>query len=184
MNRKAPGKDRGLFNSPLFKNKVFLIAAGSILVLAVALGVYGLFILNDTSADGPVTSGMEEEEGLDDDVEVVDVLPQQRRDNEETSGGRTSFDPLVDPFADPMRLTAIATGGRGGSMAVIESGNTSYMVGIGDYVEDLWAVRDITSDKAVLRAHNQEMKLYLDKPPEVRSLDPAIDENEREEEED
>jgi len=68
-------------------------------------------------------------------------------------------------------LTGVVIGGRGGSMAIIESGGSSFIVTEGDYVDDLWAVIHIKRGMAVLRAYDQEVSLYLDQPAVTRSLD-------------
>jgi hypothetical protein len=102
--------------------------------------------------------------------------------DESTSDLWTSFDAGVDPFTDPMKLTGVVVGGRGGAMAIIESSGTAYIVAVGDYVDDLWAVREITSDMVVMRAYNQEVSLFLDQPPITRTLDGGLFEEEDQEE--
>lgn len=149
--------------------------AGFLLLLALAGGVYAILVLrNGSAAAPPAENNREGVETGEQAVESAEVLPQQRREDEASdSAGRSFFEPVQDPFADPMRLSGIVHGGRGGSMAIIESGGTSYIVSEGDYVDDIWAVREIGGGRVVLRAYTQEVSLFLDQPPQVRSLDPA-----------
>ncbi len=185
MQQDDPGKvlDK---NSPqvlsLLKNRMFVIIAGSVLVLGLALGIYGIFILRDRTAsdDLPPGSEIESSEAAAGDSEVagvVEVLPQNKRsiDNDDDVQGWSAFNPGIDPFSDPMRLTGVVTGGRSCAMAIIESSGTSYIVSEGDYVDDLWAVRQITGESVVMRAHNQEVMLFFDQPPVMRSLDPELE---------
>ncbi len=173
---------------PVLQNRMFVIVACSILLLAVLLGVYSIFILRDHAASDAAVGDRESENlATGDETEVagsVEVLPQQKRtDDDEQEVGWTGFEANVDPFADPMKLTGVVTGGRSGAMAIIESSGTSYIVAEGDYVDDLWAVRIVTLDYAVLRAHNQEVTLFFDQPPVTRSLDPERESDEDDAEE-
>jgi len=174
---------------PFVKDRIFIIAAGLILFIAVAGGVYSIFLLGGSAADEPAAAEQEEGNLDDDGPETAEVLPQQRRENDggaDEDGAvagdddvRVTFDPAIDPFTDPMRLTGTASGGRGGNMAIIESSGTSYIVAENDYVDDLWSVRDIRPDQVILRAHDKEVTLYLDRPPETRSLIPDRDEDDQ-----
>jgi len=162
-------------NPEIFKNKRFLIIAGVILSIALVGIVYSLILLSDRTASGaiPMQSGTTDLNPSEADAsDLVEVLPQMQRSNEESNvGAQPAFGPIMDPFAEPIRLTGVVLGGRGGAMAIIESSGTSYIVAVGDYVDDLWAVHQITRGMAVLRAQNQEVSLYLDRPPVTRSLD-------------
>ena len=187
MEGKEPSKKIKFTAPEIFKNRLFIIIAAAILLVAVAGGVLSVYLLRDKVAadDSPTrdkASGtFELSEGVSD---VAEVLPQHRRetDDEYTSDIWTSFEAGVDPFTDPMRLTGVVTGGRGGAMAIIESSGTAYIVAVGDYVDDLWAVRQITRDMVVMRAYNQEVSLFLDQPPVTRTLDGGLDEVEDQEE--
>jgi len=159
-NKKKPSK-----LTELTGNKLYLVIAGVIILLAVTGAVYGTAGNDSTVAD------------------TAEVLPQQIRINttEDEEDNYSGFEPFVDPFADPMKLTGVVIGGRGGAMAIIESSGTSYMVAVGDYVDDLWAVLQITRDMVILRAHNQEVSLFFDQPPVTRSLDSYREEEDLEE---
>ena len=159
-------------------NRLFLIIVGSILLLAVVGGLTSLFIMaGRTAAEQELT---ENNHPLaingDDLVEQAEVLPQQIRSNEDSEESDwSSSNPLTDPFGGPMKLTGIVTGGRGGPMAIVESSGTSYIVSEGDYVDDLWAVHEISRDIVIMRAHNQEVSLFLDQAPLIREMDPRWD---------
>ncbi len=171
----------------LARNRMFLIVAGAILAIALVGGISSILILrsNSTAVDSEndgVAAGIS---GADSDIpETAQVLPQNVRASEDAENDSwAAFQPFVDPFSDPMKLTGVVFGGRGGAMAIIESSGTSYIVSEGDYVDDLWAVRSILRNSVILRAHNQEVSLYFDQPPETRTLEPLWDEEEDDSEE-
>ncbi len=193
MQHDDPGKDLDYQPSKILsivKNRLFVIIAGSVLVLAVVLSIYSVIILNNRTASEADRDQQTEAQGLEagnseEAVGKAEVLPQQvRSDDSNDSNGDdddyewSAFNPSVDPFSDPMKLTGVLYGGRGGAMAIIESSGTSYIVSEGDYVDDLWAVRSIVRDSVLLRAHNQEVKLFFDQAPETRSLELDRDQEE------
>lgn len=174
MKRKDPGKDLDVKASQLFKllkNRMFLIIAGSILLIALVGGIYSVVLLRDRTASEELNDEITAS-GDQDIAETAEVLPQQIRNNDDRDERSWStFTPGTDPFGGPMKLTGVVIGGRSGPMAIIESSGTSYIVSEGDYVDDLWAVRQITRETVILRAHNQEVSLYFDQPPSTRRLD-------------
>ncbi len=195
MQHDDPGKDLDVKPSRILtflKDRIYLVTAGLILLVAVTLSIYSIVVLRDrTASEEPVGDDMAAVESADsiDEVDgVAEVLPQQIRSNDNNNYSNvqewSTFDANIDPFSDPMRLTGVLYGGRGGPLAIIESSGTSYIVSEGDYVDDLWAVRSIVRDSVVLRAHNQEVRLYFDQAPETRSLDYDIERDEEELEED
>ncbi len=159
------------------REKPLYIVIGIVLLLAVAGGIYVLLFLNGNGdADGgelPAGDLVEE---------TAEVLPQPERehveeDDESLWHSVTSF---ADPFEKPMKLTGIVSGGRGGGMAIIEAGSTSYIVNEGDYVSGIWSVYEIRSEEVVLRARDQEISLYLDQLPVTRELNGDMDDENRE----
>ncbi|MBM4236338.1 MAG: hypothetical protein FJ152_07695 [Firmicutes bacterium] len=128
----------------LFKNRTLLIVISSILVVALIAGIFGVISLTNRSGSVPADLDLVDSgQGvLEDGADEAVVLPQQvRNDNPEDETSLQFFSPGTDPFAEPMTLTGIAIGGRGGATAIIEAGGNSYVVFEGDYVDDLWAVR-------------------------------------------
>ena len=164
-----------LFIALLKKDKQLLLITGSVLALFIT-GVI-IIVLNSSQPAGD-TQALSEIPGnidssiADDAVVVAEVLPQQRRsDGSMEDGTWIPVNQYFDPFAEPIKLTGVAIGGTGGPMAIIESGGSSFIVKVGDYVDDLWAVIEIKRETAVLRAYNQEVRLFLDQPPLTRTLD-------------
>lgn len=174
MSRVSPGKNLDVRINQLLKllkNRMFLIIAGSILLIALVGGIYSVVFLQFLTVSDELNN---ENSFLNDQdiAETAEVLPQQIRNDEDANERSWSvFDPVTDPFGGPMKLTGVVIGGRSGSMAIIESSGTSYIVSEGDYVDDLWAVRQITRGMVILRTHNQEVSLYFDQPPAIRTLD-------------
>jgi hypothetical protein len=187
MEVNEPGKKFNFVIPEIFENRLFIIIAGAILLIAVAGGITSAYIMRNRMAADEVnpretSAGVLSADGAVSDY--AEVLPQQRRTIDDASGSDlwASFEANIDPFSDPMRLTGVVIGGRGGAMAIIESSGMAYIVAVGDYVDDLWAVRQITRDMVVMRAYNQEVSLFLDQPPVTRTLDGGLDEEEDQEE--
>ncbi|GEM_PF-1490014 len=196
MYRDDPGKDLDTKTPKILQflqSRLFFIAAGSLMILAVAGGLYGMFFLDDNTAENRQVAEETAKESEPEGLVEAEVLPQQRRednDYEYEEDGEVlgddawqDFGSSIDPFADPMKLTGTVTGGRGGAMAIIESSGTSYIVSEGDYVDDLWAVHQVDAEKTVLRAHDKEVTLYLDQPPETRPIGGSEEEDSQEEDE-
>lgn len=161
-----PGKDLDKKTPQLFGRSVYLVAAAALLLVVVAFGIYTGVVLTNRSADGEAaaaeaTGGAAAGEEV---TATAEVLPQLRRDNNQDETATSVEGPFTDPFAAPMLLTGIVIGGRGGAMAIIESGDASYIVAVGDYVDDLWAVLQIAGEMVVLRAGDQEVRLFLNQP--------------------
>ncbi|MDW7728811.1 MAG: hypothetical protein SCJ94_02220 [Bacillota bacterium] len=186
MGKKDSKRKFNIVVPEYLKNRLFMIIAGVVLAIALAGGVYSIYLLrdNDTANGSPETNEIAEFTAENPEIsEIAEVLPQQKRDTEGVLSGAqwSAFEPSIDPFSDPMRLTGVVIGGRGGNMAIIESSGTSYIVSVGDYVDDLWAVLKISAEMVVMRAYNQEVSLFLDQPPVTRMLDGGLDEDEQEE---
>ena len=164
-----------LFIENLKTDKQLLLITGCVLALFVT-GVL-MIILNDTKQDSadqsmPAITGNLDNNKAAETVEIAEVLPQQRRnDGTMQDGTWTPINQYFDPFAAPIKLTGVAIGGYGGPMAIIESGGSSFIVKVGDYVDDLWAVLEIKRETVILRAYNQEITLFFDQPPLTRMLD-------------
>lgn len=196
MNRDDPGKDLDVKTPKILlflQSKLFFIIVGIILLFAVAGSIYGVVFLGESVAgDREAEEKNQEDEGVEG-LEKAEVLPQQKREDNDyeyeedgeylDDDAQDVFGASIDPFAEPMKLTGIVTGGRGGVMCIIESSGNSYIVSEGDYVDDLWAVSEVDAERAVLRAHDKEVTLYLDQPPETRPIGGELEENGQEGEE-
>ncbi len=169
----------GLIIENLKKDKQLLLVACCVVAL-IAAGVV-IIVLNSSQHADDIqaladTPGGSDSDKADGSVVVAEVLPQQRRsDGVMEDGSWVPVNQYVDPFAEPIKLTGVAIGGSGGPMAIIESGGNSYIVKVGDYVDDLWAVLEINRETVVLRAYNQEISLFLKQPPQTRMLDDGFD---------
>lgn len=167
-----------LFCENLKKDKQLLLI--TICVLALFITGIVIIVLSGSQtgddlkaiADNPGNAGGDQ---AADTVVVAEVLPQQRRsDGTMEDGTWVPVNQYFDPFAEPIKLTGVAIGGSGGPMAIIESGGSSFIVKVGDYVDDLWAVLEIKREMVILRAYNQEISLFLDQPPLTRTLDVGL----------
>ncbi len=168
----------GLFIQHLKHDKQLQLIAGCVLALFVT-GVL-IIILNGskTGDDLRAVTKIPGDEGSNPaagTVDLAEVLPQQRRnDGTMEDGSWVPVNPYFDPFNEPIRLRGVAIGGSGGPMAIIESGGSSFIVKVGDYVDDLWAVLDIKRETVILRSYHQEISLFLDQPPLTRTLDVGV----------
>jgi len=81
-------------------------------------------------------------------------LPETKRKIEDTGTE------LRDPFARNMTLKGVIVGGNS-SLAIIESGGTAYIVGVGEKISGEWTVAKITGNMVVLRSGTQTMRLEL-----------------------
>jgi hypothetical protein len=173
--RETELKDPSSFLDKLREKPSYMIITGIAAALLIAAVIFSIVYINSSRVDNQETTrDIEENTGNDENVsdpedqDTAVVLPQQVRSDE---NGSATGSTMMDPFAGPMKLTGIATGGYGGAMAIIESSGTSYIVTVGDYVDDLWAVYEITHERVVLRVHDQEVSLFFDQPPEIRNLE-------------
>lgn len=137
----------------LLQDKRMLLIGGIVLAVLIVAGISTIFILNRPTAK-PVTTGSGNTTTVS--GEEAQVLPQTKRDNGQ------NLDPFTrDPFASPLKLTGIITGGPGGSMAIVESGGTSYVVTVGDLLDEFWTVLKITQEVVLLTAGDRDVSLRL-----------------------
>jgi hypothetical protein len=151
-NEAAAGRKSGVNTfQQLLQNKRVLMIGGIVLALLVVVGISTIFILNRPTAK-PVTTGSTNT------GEAAEVLPQVQRDNGLT-GGSDLF--ARDPFAAPLRLTGLITGGAGGSMAIVESSGTTYVVIVGDVIDEFWTVLKISLEEVLITSGDREVSLRL-----------------------
>jgi hypothetical protein len=84
----------------------------------------------------------------------VTTLPQDERDKDESEIMR-------NPFADPYRVSGIIYDKKGGSIAIIEAENKTFIVEADDQVGEYFKVLNIESDRVVLEIEGQEIVLTL-----------------------
>lgn len=84
----------------------------------------------------------------------VTTLPQSERDRDES-------EIIRNPFADPYRVSGIIYDKSGGSIAIIEAENKTYIVEADDQIGEYFKVVKIESDRVVLDVEGQEIVLTL-----------------------
>jgi hypothetical protein len=134
--------------------KRMAVIGGAVITVLILAGIATVLILNRPAAlpETPAGGNLPAAGG------EAAVLPQTRRDNGQIQG---LGELIRDPFATPLKLTGIATGGAGGSMAIVESGGTTYIVSTGDAIDDFWSVVNITHDTVSLSSEQGEVTLRL-----------------------
>lgn len=87
----------------------------------------------------------------------VDVLPQTERESDEAE---TKV--VKDPFEAPMKLTGIFRYSDDKAVAIIESGNSSFIVGLNEIIgETSWKVLRIYEKSVTLDSNGNSMLLEL-----------------------
>jgi len=93
--------------------------------------------------------------------QIAEILPKTERtvegDELTTSPGSIP----KDPFMGPMVLLGVITGGRDDNIAIIKSGNTTYVVKEGEQILDYWNLKAVNGDSAVLESDERETMLKL-----------------------
>jgi len=84
----------------------------------------------------------------------VSTLPQDERDKDES-------EIIRNPFADPYRVSGIIYDKSGGSIAIIEAENKTYIVEVDEQVGEYFKVISIEAEKVVLEIDGQEIILTL-----------------------
>lgn len=154
---KAGSEAKSSATAPQSQQKRFLLYAG-LAVLVLLLVAASIYLVKSNKAPGqpPTPSGSREAETK----ENGEVLPQSRRDLSLDGAGETIWFGR-DPFATPLKLTGIVTGGFGDDLAIIESGSAAYIVKVGDVVDEVWTVTKIGKDTVELKTADREIKLQL-----------------------
>lgn len=131
------------------KHRTSLTIAG-VLVLIIIIG----FTLYHT-----LGSGTEVETAADDQPGYT-VLPEPRR---LLADGRVLISRTwgKDPFAGPLVLTGIIHS-AGSNLAIIEAGSSSYVVGVGEKVAEVWTVTQIGNDSVMLEAGKEKTLLEFE----------------------
>ncbi|AGL02057.1 type II secretion system protein N [Desulfoscipio gibsoniae] len=140
------------------KNKKSVILGGVLLVI-VLVGLVLVIKLNYGFINGAAEDQTQQPNSMAADKEqkasagaVTTYLPETKRKIEDTG-----TEPR-DPFARNMTLKGIIVGGNS-SLAIIESGSTAYIAGVGEKITADWTVAKITGDEVVLKSGTQTMRL-------------------------
>lgn len=79
----------------------------------------------------------------------VDVLPQTQRTNETVSTS-TVTDSAKNPFAGPVTLKGTVLNNKGGNLAIVEAGGSTFIVAKDETIAEIWTVKKITSGEVIL----------------------------------
>ncbi len=160
------------FRTIIEKNKkIVLIISILVIILSAAVIIYSSSDLsNETEDDLKISQNTESKD-------KVDFLPVQKRDNEESrtedqdteNGDVENSEELeslqeeqnFDPFAGPITLNGVIVGGKGDNAAVIDVGNSTYVVKQGDSILDYWTIKEIKEDYIILESDSITHKVTL-----------------------
>jgi len=136
------------------RQRRYLLIGGAALACLVVFAAAAILIINRPAA-APAAA---EEDEAPATAEPATVLPQIKREGEQNP----EIEIITrDPFASPLKLTGIVTGGAGGSMAIVESGGTAYIVAAGEMIAKYWSVQEITDDTVFLTSADGEVVLRI-----------------------
>ena len=149
-----------------FSKNIIYLAAGGVLCIALII-----FIALATAPDDPAEIAAAGEGGQA--AENFTYLPDLTRtiDGQKPATGPVTQQPR-DPFAGGMALKGIITGGTGGDLAVIEAGNTAYILGEGATVDGEWTVKEIKRDSVIMTSQDQELCLEFNGKARHTSIEP------------
>lgn len=136
------------------KNRIYLIIGG-ILLIGIVIGV--LLAINSGKPD--VSGQLGQPQGSE--GPSITYLPTTTRTVDQPPDSVLSLSQLRDPFADGIVLRGVIIGGAGSDLAVIETGNTAYVVSRGAVVAGDWTVAEINRSSVVLASGNSELILEL-----------------------
>jgi len=140
------------------KNAVYLLPIlGVVLIVAVILLVNGEIKI-------PVTNiGLQNQindNAVDKDVDItansIDILPKIERKEEDDKYNSSSS---ANPFELPMKVSGIVIGSYEQSIAIIETSQTSHIVKVGDFIDNLWEVKKIEENGVLLL--NGQKEIYI-----------------------
>jgi hypothetical protein len=141
------------------KKRLYILLAvlGIVSVIAVIVN-FSLF--KARQADSPVAQTGEIPPGVTD--ELAEVLPQLERIESVLGSPEKETPPVgIDPFALPIELQGIVTGGPGEDLAIIKARQTTYIVGPGDKIAGDWEVAAINRNSVQLNREEKEIVLEL-----------------------
>lgn len=93
--------------------------------------------------------------------EIANLLPQVTRQEDETleEPGLVNGEEM-DPFALPMELQGIITGGKK-DLAIIKARQTTYIVSTGEQIAGSWELMEINRDSVRLKNGTEEIVIAL-----------------------
>jgi len=149
-----------------FSKNIIYLAAGGVLCIALII-----FIVLNTAPDEPADIAAAGKDGQT--GENFTYLPDLTRT---IDGQKPAAEPAAqqprDPFAGGMALKGIITGGSGGDLAVIEAGNTAYILGVDATVAGEWTVKEINKDSVIMTSQEQELRLEFNGKARHTSIEP------------
>lgn len=84
----------------------------------------------------------------------VDILPVTQREDEDYKGR--------DPFSSPAVLKGTVLNDKGGDLAIIEIGGSTYICSKGERISDIWTVKSIKDKEVVISKSGNDTVLRLE----------------------
>lgn len=132
-----------------------------VLILLMAVNVLGCKKSAPVDGENVTDSGGDVSNSPDvDESKGKDMLPQLERPLLESGDDETGQGPMLDPFSGSLTLTGILTSKfTKDNIAIIEYGNTSYIVNQDDIIAEYWKVGSIKSTGVLLKHDDVELIL-------------------------
>lgn len=119
-------------------------------------------ILLGTSGEpepAPALSGELQAEDLE--GEIATLLPQvTRQDDDVSQEPEPGYEDELDPFAPPMELLGVITGGKK-DLAIIKARQTTYIVSTGEQIAGGWELVEINRTSVRLKNGTEEVVIGL-----------------------
>ena len=160
-------KQKSGFKKFFKDNRSLMYTIPVLIVLVVAVVVVYILSENNKTADNqpaatPTATEQQTEESTpapsqsasESDGTEVTTLPQDERDKDDSELMR-------NPFADPYKVSGIIYDEKGGSIAIIEAENKTFIVKTDDQVGEYFKVLNIEFDRVVLEIEGQEIVLVI-----------------------
>ncbi|HHW06216.1 MAG TPA: hypothetical protein GXX34_01565 [Clostridia bacterium] len=140
------------------KTRLYVLL-GILAVVSVAAVVVNISLLGPGEPGPPNVSGDLKPEDLE--REIASLLPQTSRQEEQGAGELgTNSAGDVDPFALPMELQGVITGGKK-DLAIIKARQTTYIVSTGEQIAGSWELVEISRDAVRLKNGSEEIVIVL-----------------------
>ncbi|HHY60739.1 MAG TPA: hypothetical protein GX504_08980 [Clostridia bacterium] len=142
-------------------NTRLYVLLGILAVLSVVAVVVNLSLFR-TSGELATPAALPGEQAVEDlPEETASLLPQLTRQEEESVAGLGSaYVEGIDPFALPMELHGVVTGGKK-DVAIVKARHTTYIVSTGEQVAGGWELVEIKRDSVRLSNGAEEIVLGL-----------------------
>lgn len=143
------------------KTRIYILL-GVLAVLSMVAVVVNFWLLAPGEPDPPPSRVSGELNPEDINQEIAQLLPQTERQDDETAEEEeiaVTWEE-VDPFALPMELMGVVTGGKK-DLAIIKARQTTYIASKGERIAGSWELVEINRHSVRLKSDTEEILIEL-----------------------